>query len=139
MITVPIAPAMPPPANAALISALSAIYPDLTQPQVSKLAAKVDRLASLARKETPWLCTALRDARIAADLTQAEVAAALDWSPSKVIRIESGAVGVSFTDLHALIGLYRIKDQAAVERMVSESRARRQRRGPKMAEGGGDA
>jgi transcriptional regulator with XRE-family HTH domain len=50
----------------------------------------------------------LRRRRTEAQLTQREVAAALEWSPSKVIRIESGQVGISVTDLRALAGLYGV-------------------------------
>jgi transcriptional regulator with XRE-family HTH domain len=42
--------------------------------------------------------------------TQDQVAAALDWSPSKLIRIEGGTVGVSTTDLQALLRHYGIQD-----------------------------
>ena len=48
----------------------------------------------------------LKRMRGTAGLTQRDVAQALDWSPSKVIRIESGKVGISVTDLRALVGLY---------------------------------
>jgi len=44
----------------------------------------------------------LRKARLEAGLTQEQVAAAMDWSLSKVIRIEAGSVGVSTNDLKAL-------------------------------------
>jgi transcriptional regulator with XRE-family HTH domain len=52
----------------------------------------------------------LRRLRTAADLTQREVAEALDWSPSKIIRIESGQVGITVTDLRALVGHYGLSD-----------------------------
>ena len=51
---------------------------------------------------------ALRKAREARDLTQADVARQLDWSLSKVNRIESGEVSISSTDLRALLGLIGI-------------------------------
>ena len=54
------------------------------------------------------LRTELRRARAEAGLTQGEVATAMDWSLSKIIRIETGAVGVSTNDLRALLGLYGI-------------------------------
>ncbi|HEX8761547.1 MAG TPA: helix-turn-helix transcriptional regulator, partial [Pseudonocardiaceae bacterium] len=44
----------------------------------------------------------LRNAREAAGKTQRDVAAAMDWSQSKLIRIESGAVNISTNDLRAL-------------------------------------
>jgi transcriptional regulator with XRE-family HTH domain len=52
----------------------------------------------------------LRRLRSAAGLTQRDVANALYWSPSKVIRIESGQVGITVTDLRALAELYGLKD-----------------------------
>ena len=48
---------------------------------------------------------ALRDARESAGLTQREAAAQLEWSMSKIVRIEAGAVNVSATDLRALLQL----------------------------------
>jgi transcriptional regulator with XRE-family HTH domain len=53
----------------------------------------------------------LRRARKTAGLTQQSVADALDWSPSKIIRIESGSVAVSVTDLKALAEHYSISDR----------------------------
>jgi len=50
--------------------------------------------------------------------TQREVAEALDWSPSKVLRIEGGAIGVSPTDLRALLALYGMSNPALVEMLV---------------------
>lgn len=45
---------------------------------------------------------ALKEARESIGLTQRDVAKALSWSLSKVIRIEAGAVGVSVTDARAI-------------------------------------
>ena len=50
------------------------------------------------------LRVALRQYRDAAELTQRAAAEALDWSVSKIIRIEQGAVGITPTDLRALLG-----------------------------------
>lgn len=52
------------------------------------------------------LRTELRRGRAAANLPQRQVADDLGWSASKVIRIEQGDVGVSKTDLKALLELY---------------------------------
>ena len=60
------------------------------------------------------LRTALRQARREAKLTQRGVAEALDWSLSKVIRIETGQVGVTATDLKALLDLYRVSDPGTI-------------------------
>jgi transcriptional regulator with XRE-family HTH domain len=60
----------------------------------------------------------LRRARTKAKLTQKDVAQALDWSPSKVIRIESGQVAISTTDLKALLAEYGVNDRAVVADLV---------------------
>jgi transcriptional regulator with XRE-family HTH domain len=70
----------------------------------------------------------LRRSRNAAKLTQREVADALEWSPSKVIRIESGQVGISVTDLRALADLYHVDDTD--RRGELETLARGSRRQP---------
>ena len=69
----------------------------------------------------------LREARKAADRTQQEVATALDWSLSKVIRIENGSVSISTTDLRALLAYYGITDNTRVELLVAAARASRGR------------
>lgn len=73
------------------------------------------------------LRTELRRARADANLTQGEVAAAMDWSLSKVIRIETGAVGVSTNDLRALLGLYDINAPDRITELVELARAARER------------
>ncbi|HET8661195.1 MAG TPA: helix-turn-helix transcriptional regulator [Micromonosporaceae bacterium] len=70
---------------------------------------------------------ALRKAREAKSLTQTQVAVALDWSLSKVQRIESGEVTVSSTDLRALLGQLGITDPDRVEQMVEDARTSRRR------------
>lgn len=50
----------------------------------------------------------LKKARETAGLTQQQVADAFGWSPSKVIRIENGKIGVSITDAMALVSKYGI-------------------------------
>jgi hypothetical protein len=52
----------------------------------------------------------------------------MDWSLSKLIRIESGAVNVSTTDLKALLQHYGITDQAKVDSFVEMAKASRDRR-----------
>jgi transcriptional regulator with XRE-family HTH domain len=69
----------------------------------------------------------LRQSRTLAGLTQRTVAEELDWSTSKVIRIETGAVGVSTTDLRALLQLYGVTDQARVAELVEMAKAARQK------------
>lgn len=69
------------------------------------------------------LRTELRQRRDAVQLTQREVAEALDWSPSKLIRIERGPVGISVTDVRALLQHYRVTDEQQVETLVALARA----------------
>ncbi|ROO58844.1 helix-turn-helix protein [Micromonospora sp. Llam0] len=70
---------------------------------------------------------ALRRARESAGLTQGKVADALDWSVSKVNRIEKGSVSVSTTDLRALLGLYGVVDADRAERLLRDARTSRLR------------
>jgi transcriptional regulator with XRE-family HTH domain len=69
----------------------------------------------------------LRNARTAADLTQDQVAEAMEWSPSKIIRIEAGSVGVSANDLKALLELYHITDPKRVDELLALARVARER------------
>ena len=67
----------------------------------------------------------LRRARDAAGLRQADVAHAMDWSPSKVIRIERGEVNVSTNDLKALLSHYGIKDKGRISGLLELARSAR--------------
>lgn len=67
----------------------------------------------------------LRRAREAATMSQRDVAAAMDWSPSKLIRIESGQVNISTNDLRALLGHYGI-DNDRIDALVAVARAARE-------------
>ncbi|MFE2757011.1 helix-turn-helix domain-containing protein [Actinosynnema sp. NPDC059335] len=69
----------------------------------------------------------LRTAREAASLTQKGAADSLDWSLSKLIRIETGAVGISVTDLRALLQLYGVSDQGRIDELVEMARSGKQR------------
>src|SRR4051812_20781342 len=71
------------------------------------------------------LRTELRRAREEASKTQRDVADALYWSPSKVIRIESGQVAVSVTDLKALLDLYGVDDRSKIDELVGMARQSR--------------
>lgn len=64
----------------------------------------------------------LRQARESAGLTQKAVAAELDWSPSKIIRIEQGAVGVAPTDVRALLATYGVTDERLVAELIELAR-----------------
>jgi transcriptional regulator with XRE-family HTH domain len=70
---------------------------------------------------------ALRRARLAKGLTQRQVAEALDWSLSKVNRMEAGEVTVSSTDLQALLRHFDVTDRDRVEQLIEEARAARRR------------
>jgi transcriptional regulator with XRE-family HTH domain len=72
------------------------------------------------------LRTELKRARQQAGLTQEAVAAEMDWSLSKIIRIETGAVGISTNDLTALLRLYRIDSAERANQLVALARAARQ-------------
>lgn len=61
---------------------------------------------------------ALRRARETGYMTQGEVARALDWSLSKIQRIESGEVTVSTTDLMAMVRHYGNVTVEDAERLV---------------------
>lgn len=69
----------------------------------------------------------LRTARQESGLTQDQVAAAMDWSLSKVIRIEGGAVGISTNDLKALLACYGVTDDAKVRELIVLARRARER------------
>lgn len=67
----------------------------------------------------------LRRARDAAGLRQADVASAMDWSPSKIIRIERGDVSISTNDLRALLTHYGVKDKARINSMLELAKSAR--------------
>jgi transcriptional regulator with XRE-family HTH domain len=70
---------------------------------------------------------ALREARLAKGETQGQVAEAMEWSQSKVIRIESGEVTISPNDLRPLLAHLGITDKATVDKLVQDARASRRR------------
>lgn len=72
------------------------------------------------------LRAALRRARQNAGLTLEQVATEMDSSPSKIVRVESGAVRVSTPDLKAMLDLYKITDPDRRAEFVSMARAARQ-------------
>jgi transcriptional regulator with XRE-family HTH domain len=69
----------------------------------------------------------LRRAREARHLTQREVAEAMDWSLSKLIRIETGQVSIGTNDLKALLAYYGITDDVRLNELIDTARASRQR------------
>jgi len=70
---------------------------------------------------------AIREAREAADLTQLQVAEEMEWSLSKVIRIESGEVSISVNDLRPLLAFVGIKDKSLINSLVADARIARTR------------
>lgn len=73
------------------------------------------------------LRAALRTAREGAGFTQRDVALEMDWSLSKLIRIETGVVSISTNDLRALLGHYGVTDQERVRQLLETARAARRR------------
>jgi transcriptional regulator with XRE-family HTH domain len=71
---------------------------------------------------------AIKDARLAAGYTQSQVADAMDWSLSKVMRIESGEVTISTNDLRPLLGHLAIRDREVVEDLVHAAKASKQKK-----------
>jgi transcriptional regulator with XRE-family HTH domain len=66
----------------------------------------------------------LRNARRKAGLTQRQVASAMDWSQSKMLRIEAGVVGITPIDLRALLECYDVTDKRRTEELVNLVRGR---------------
>jgi transcriptional regulator with XRE-family HTH domain len=71
---------------------------------------------------------AVREAREEKGLTQAAVADEMDWSLSKLVRIELGEVTITPNDLRPLLGFLGITDPARVESLIQDSRASRRRK-----------
>ena len=65
----------------------------------------------------------LRSARLKKELTQKQVAEAMEWSLSKVNRIEQAKSGISINDLRALLLLYGITDEEHAEQLLNLTRA----------------
>ncbi|GAA4731131.1 hypothetical protein Prum_069190 [Phytohabitans rumicis] len=70
----------------------------------------------LARRR---LSAAIRQLREAAQLTQAAVAALLGWSETKVIRMETGHVGVSKSDLTVLAHTYGVTNRGQIDALAA--------------------
>ena len=72
------------------------------------------------------LRTELRTARLKNNLTQDQVAKAMEWSLSKMNRIEQAKSSISANDLKALLPLYGITDEGQTEELLALARASRQ-------------
>jgi transcriptional regulator with XRE-family HTH domain len=71
---------------------------------------------------------AIKEARTAKGDTQSQVADAMEWSLSKVMRIESGEVTIAQNDLRPLLSYLGVKDRKVVEDLVTAAKASKQRR-----------
>src|SRR5215469_13583395 len=60
-------------------------------------------------------------------LTQEQVADALDWSPSKLIRVEGGRSSITKVDLDALLTQYGVSSESHRERLQALNRGSRER------------
>jgi transcriptional regulator with XRE-family HTH domain len=70
---------------------------------------------------------ALRRQREATGRTQGDIAGSLDWSLSKLQRIEAGENAISTTDLHALLGELDVTDPEVIRALVAEAKVARGR------------
>lgn len=70
---------------------------------------------------------ALREAREVRELTQLQVADKMEWSLSKVIRIESGEVSIAPNDLRPLLTYLGVKDRALIDELIQDARIARTR------------
>jgi len=73
------------------------------------------------------LRTTLRQRRDAAGLTQRDAAKGLDWSVSKLVRIEAGNQSVSVSDLQVALELYGVDDPETVAALKALARSARGR------------
>lgn len=70
---------------------------------------------------------ALRRRREATGRTQGDIAKSLDWSLSKLQRIEAGENSISTTDLQALLGQLKVTDPGLISSLVAEAKVARGR------------
>ncbi|MEV4671634.1 MULTISPECIES: helix-turn-helix domain-containing protein [Actinomadura] len=59
-------------------------------------------------------------------LTQEQVARQLEWSPSKLIRVEGGKNAITRTDLQALLRVYDVTSESRQERLQALARGARE-------------
>ncbi|CRK61541.1 Putative DNA-binding protein [Alloactinosynnema sp. L-07] len=77
-----------------------------------------DLLDSLVRRK-------LRGYREKAGMTQLQAALAMDWSVSKMIRIEQATVGLTTADLKATLAAYGVTDAAELAKMIAMAKQSR--------------
>src|SRR3954454_11340939 len=80
---------------------------------------------------------ALKEARDAAGYTQADVAEEMEWSLSKVIRIESGEVSIAPNDLRPLLTFLQVRDRAKINELVELTKVARKRSRSQWHQGAG--
>lgn len=90
-----------------------------------QVTASERRIVQTPEVKRRLLKVALRHEREACGLAQKQVSDTLDWSVSKIIRIEAGAVGLSATDLRALMDLYKITDERRQAELLELARGSR--------------
>jgi len=73
------------------------------------------------------LSTQLRNLRGEARMSVEQVAREVEWSPSKLVRIENGQVGISVSDLTALLHIYDVRDPEQTDALKKMARGSRQR------------
>jgi transcriptional regulator with XRE-family HTH domain len=73
------------------------------------------------------LRSTLRQLREGCGKTQSATAEEMSWSVSKVIRIESGSVSISVTDLKALLQCYSVTDEEIIQNLVTVAKLARKR------------
>lgn len=64
----------------------------------------------------------LRQLRDESGLTQQEAAGQIDWSLSKLIRIENAKVSITPIDLRALLDVYGVQDRVETEELAERAR-----------------
>lgn len=64
----------------------------------------------------------LRRTRESLRITQTAAASEMNWSVSKLIRIETGAVTISVNDLKALLAFYNVTDSETVKSLIEMAR-----------------
>ena len=68
----------------------------------------------------------LLTARTKKGLTQQQVAEAMEWSLSKMNRIEQAKTGISINDLRALLSLYDVTNEGQTEQLIDMARQAKQ-------------
>ena len=77
--------------------------------------------------QSALLRTELVRLRKEARLTQDQVAAELDWSPSKLIRVEGGRTAITKVDLDALLAIYGVTSESRHDQLQALNRGSRER------------